>query len=87
MSCGPCRGVVVCPLQGGYVWGIVVMLLIVVGKFCVVIVCGVLFGFECLFDFVCVVSCVFPRVIGSCVICCFKRLIRVICISLEVRCW
>ena len=32
MSCGLCRGVVVCLLQGGYVWGIVVMLVSVVGK-------------------------------------------------------
>ena len=32
VSRGLRRGVVVCSLQGGYVWGVVVLLLIVVGK-------------------------------------------------------
>ena len=45
--------------------------------------CGVLCGFGCLFDFLCVVSCVFPRGAGTCVICCFKSLIRVFFISLR----
>ena len=32
VSCALCRGVMVCLLQGGYVWGVIVLLLIVVGK-------------------------------------------------------
>ena len=42
---------------------------------------------RCVKCFVCVMSCVFPRAAGSNVICCFEGLIRVVCISLEIRCW
>ena len=54
--------------------------------FCIVTVCGVMFGSECLFALLRVVSCVLSRVTGSCVVWCFKGLIRVIGISLEFRC-
>ncbi len=50
-------------------------------------VCGVMFGFECLFALLLVVVCVLSGVGGSCVVWCFKGLIRVIGIGLKFRCW